>query len=227
MAFYNEYFRLFRVLLPSDDVFWNAFQEISLLALEANAREKRHRFRHFAEITDDMLDFGRPENLAERAAPLCLSTIAQLRCLGHLPDDQVYGDLLEIVRAYSIVNQIADDDEDLVCDLRAGRLSALSAFILWRMRETDAISAYDELSVERIVAYYLTHDTLLDEVHEFERRYIERALALAGLYPGKYMIAFLSDVRDSLEADHRRLAQTRGALRDLFGLAVGCSYVAH
>ena len=213
IAFFAEYLRILCEQLPHDPSFSDLILQVTLTASEANAREAASRFRHLGEISEAMLDLGPLERLAERAAPLSLAVIAQLRLAGHSPTDALYQDALECIRAYSVFNQLLDDEEDWIADLRAGRLNSYSVALLRRLREKGQESC---LGIEWLVGYALNDHEFLTERHHLKMGYLERISALAARRNGRALAAFCGEMRARLVADYYRLGEARRAFVNCF-----------
>jgi hypothetical protein len=212
IAFFAEYLRILCESLPHDPSFSDLILEMTLTASEANAREATSRFRHLGEINEAMLDLGPLERLAERAAPLNLAVIAQLRLTSHSASDALYQDTLECIRAYSIFNQLLDDEEDWVADLRAGRLNSYSATLLQRLQEKKEVYP----SIEWLVGYSLNDQEFLAERHRLKMGYLERVSVLASRHNGHALASFCAEMRARLVADYYRLSEARRAFVSCF-----------
>lgn len=217
-VFFVQYLRQMQAAMPHDSLFWNAFRDLTIIAAEANEREITRRFADWSDLGAGTLKSDPLDALAERSAPLQLCAIAQLRRQGHFPSEPVYHDLLRIIQAYAIVNQLVDDEEDLGQDLAAGRLNYISTMTIQRMLETKAIRSCAELDADRAMGYYVTDDTLLAEVHEIRQHYLSLAISLAQTWQARDLASFFGDMASALETEYLQRSKQRQAFRELFGI---------
>jgi hypothetical protein len=216
IVFFNECIHLLQFVVPNDSLFWSIFRDTIVQASEANAQEVAYRFTDFSAINSHMLETNPPEMLAERAAPLRLSTAAQLRRAGYFPGEPLYRDLMRIIEAYSIVSRLLDDEEDICQDLGVGQLTSVSAATIQRMLDKGVICEPAELDVNRVVGYYITDDSLLNEFHQIKRHYLDLGISLAQNWQLDAVSHFLQDIKISVESEYKRESQQRRAFRDLF-----------
>ena len=206
--------RLLAQLLTGDQVFWDAFEALSLTAAEAHFWEQGWRSGLDGSVAaaatarcDDL------DRLADRSALLQLAVVAQLRLRGYDENHPRGRALTEMLRQYAIARQIGDDLGDWVDDLRNGRLNYVSARIVQRMVETGAVENGAELDVERMAGYFLYDDDLLASLQQAAMAACHRARTSIAPYGSQHLEALVDELARRLEHSFKAAVERRRRLR--------------
>jgi hypothetical protein len=199
--------RLLARLLPGDQVFWDAFEALSLTAAEAHCWEQGSRPGLAVAGFDDL------DRLADRSALLQLAVVAQLRLRGYDQEHPLGRALTEMLRHYAIARQIGDDLGDWVDDLQGGRLNYVSARIVQRMVETGAVENGAELDVERMAGYFLYDDELLAGIQQVAMAACHRARRCITPYGSRHLEALVDELAGRLEHSYKAAVEGRRRLR--------------
>jgi hypothetical protein len=206
--------RLLASLLPGDQVFWDAFEALSLTTAEAHCWEQGGRTGLKGRVTvAAMAGFDNLDRLADRSALLQLSVVAQLRLRGYHQEHPLGKALVGMLRHYAIARQIGDDLGDWVDDLRDGRLNYVSARIGQRMVETGAVESCTELDVERMAGYFLYEDELLTAIHQVALSACRRARSSIAPYGSQHLEALVDELAGRLERSYGAALDRRRRLR--------------
>ena len=206
--------RLLAWLSPGDQVFWDAFEALSLATAEAHCWEQGGRSGLDGRVTvAAMAGFEDLDRLADRSALLQLAVVAQLRLCGYDQEHALGKALVEMLRHYAIARQIGDDLGDWVDDLRNGRLNYVSARIVQRMVETGAVENGAELDVERMAGYFLYDDDLLAAIHQVAQSACHQARSSIAPYGSQYLEALVDELAGCLERSYSAAVERRRKLR--------------
>lgn len=212
-AFHVAAVRLLERLLPGHQAFWDTFQHLSLTSAEAHGWEQRHHRWPLTGPVDEIVDLTR---LADRSALLQLAVAAQFALRGYEQDHPLSLALGEALRQYAIARQIGDDLTDWLDDLRRGRLNYVSACIARRMKETDAIQACDDLSVDQMAGFFLYDDELFTAIQQTARDACRRAAASLAPYESRCLDRLVDELLEQLEGGYKAALQARRELRAQF-----------
>jgi hypothetical protein len=206
--------RLLARLLPGDQVFWDAFEALSLTAAEAHCWEQGWRSGLDGSIAVPVVArFNDLDRLADRSALLQLAVVAQLRLRGYDEDHPLGKALTEILRHYAIARQIGDDLGDWVGDLQNGRLNYVSARIVQRMVEAGAVENGAELDIERMAGYFLYDDELLAAIQQAAVSACHQARSSIAPYGSQYLEALVDELAVRLEHHYEAAVERRRGLR--------------
>ncbi len=213
-AVHSAAVRLLAWLLPGDQVFWDAFEALSLTAAEAHCWEQGRRSGLDGRVTvAAMAGFDNLDRLADRSALLQLVVVAELRLRGYDQEHPPGKALVEMLRQYAIARQIGDDLGDWVDDLRNGRLNYVSARIVQRMVETGAVESCAELDVERMAGFFLYDDELLTSIHQVTLSACRRARSSIAPYRSQHLEALVDELAERLERSYGAAVEGRRKLR--------------
>jgi hypothetical protein len=206
--------RLLARLLPGDQVFWDAFEALSLTAAEAHCWEQGWRFGLDGRVAvAAMTGFDDPARLADRSALLQLAVVAQLRLHGYDQEHPLGKALAELLRHYAIARQIGDDLGDWVNDLQGGQLNYVSARIVQRMVETGAVENSTEVDVEPMAGYFLYDDELLADIQQVAMAACRRARRSIAPHRSQYLEALVDELTGRLERSYEAAVERRRRLR--------------
>jgi hypothetical protein len=206
--------RLLARLLPGDQVFWDAFEALSLTAAEAHCWEQGWRSGLDGSIAVPVAArFNDLDRLADRSALLQLAVVAQLRLRGYDEDHPLGKALTEMLRHYAIARQIGDDLGDWVDDLQNGWLNYVSARIVQRMVEAGAVEDGAELDIERMAGYFLYDDELLAAIQQVAVSACHRARQSLAPHGSQYLEALVDELAGSLERNYEAAVERRRKLQ--------------
>lgn len=221
MALHATAVRLLQGLLPGHQVFWDAFEALSLAMAEAHAWEQH---LHLAALTSlesqgfalapDQLDDV--ERLAGRSALLHLPAAGTLALCGLSPSHPLSHSLAEMVRHYAIARQIGDDRADCLQDLRKGRLNCVSASLVRRLYEANVIQSYADLDAEWLAGQFLYDDDLFTEFHHMALGACQAAAQCLAPYNARFLRALLDQQARQLQQSYETALATRHRWRVLF-----------
>lgn len=214
MALHAAAVRLLAQLLPGDQVFWDAFEALSLTAAEAHCWEQGWRSGLDGRVAAAaMAGLDDPDRLANRSALLQLAVVAQLRLRGYDQEHPLGRALTEMLRHYAIARQIGDDLGDWVDDLRNGRLNYVSARIVQHMVEAGAVENGAELDIERMAGYFLYDDELLASVHGVAMAACHQTRQSIAPYRSRYLEALVDELATRLKRSYEAAVEGRRKLR--------------
>ncbi len=206
--------RLLARLLPGDQIFWDAFEALSLTAAEAHCWEQGWRFGSDGRVAAAAVArFDDLDRLADRSALLQLAVVVHLRLHGYDEDHPLGKALTEMLRHYAIARQIGDDLGDWVDDLRNGRLNYVSARIVLRMVETGTVKHGAELDVEHMAGYLLYDDELLADIQQVALAACQQARSSIAPYGSQYLEALVDELAERLERNYKAAMERRRRLR--------------
>ncbi len=221
LALYAAAVRLLAELLPGDEVFWAAFQVLSLESAEAHLWEQRCHVQSLADLEaldrdPDAFDLDDLDRLAGRSALLRLAALSPLVLHGYGPEDPLGTALSEVLRHHAIARQVADDRTDWVEDLRHGRLNYVSACLLRRMVESGTMHSYAELDAEHMAGYFLYDDDLFAGIQHVIQAACRRAAQALAPYGPSYLGALVDELAVRTDLSYQAALETRHELQGLF-----------
>jgi hypothetical protein len=206
--------RLLASLLPGDQVFWDAFEALSLTAAEAHCWEQGRRSGLDGRVAvAATAGFDDLDRLADRSALLPLSVVAQLRLRGHDQEHPLGKALVEMLRHYAIARQIGDDLGDWVDDLRNGRPNYVSARIVQRMVERGVVESGAAPDVEWMAGCFLYDDELLADIQQVALSACRRARSSIAPYRSQPLEALVDELAGRLEHSYGAALDRRRRLR--------------
>jgi hypothetical protein len=215
--------RLLQGLLPDHQGFWDAFEALSLAMAEAHCWEQRLDLATLTGLESqglapepDQLD--NLERLADRSALLHLPVVGALALRGYSMVHPLSSSLSRMVRQYAIARQIGDDRADCLEDLHHGRLNYVSASIMRRLRESNAIQSYAEVDADWLAGQFLYDDELWADIHQVAVGACEAAAQSLAPYKARFLASLVEQQAIQLQRGYEVSLARRLRIRILFSV---------